>query len=553
MSEAHWKDFGRFDDMIEALLSGPLAQLGKSALAAPEPSDSDPLLAQFQAAIATFSTSKQGVDWPLVGRVGSELAAQRCDLKIYGYLALAVFHIGVSDGSAYLQLGAVLISLADFLGTPEGLARCVPRSDSRRQGQLKWLSEELGLLLQQSPPKPAHADAVRACLAAAERAGEVAGTALRLSYPLLRELREALKEQERALPAPVAPVTTAVVEAASVQTTTPLAAPAVPVIAATAARPAEPAAQSAAAALDVASLSMETVEDQLAELLIRLASHLRTESLESPASYWLVRALRWANHDLIRAERVAEVLANKGRSQLPPPQGHTRLRKDFSQRLASGQFAEVVAECEELFVLSPLWLDLQRFVAQGLTGLGAESARATVQGQLRTLLQICPQLPELRFSDREGTPFADSETVLWLQSECAEASTPNSSSTSRSDGPEESIPEGLLPGVQFLQQKIHQATSGARRFALRLRLSELLLRERRSDIAMPLVNLLLTDVESHRLTEWQPDLVQKTLRLAVQAARAAELAAEQRTILWSRICQLAPAEAVELGPELLPP
>lgn len=556
--------------MLDSLLSCPLAKVGKAAQTAPEPIDNDPLLLQFNSAVAPYSTNKLGVDWRLIERVGTELAGLRCELKVYGYLALAVFHNGLEGGSSFLQLGAVLISLGDILSGAS--SRCMPVSVSSRQKQLKWLSDELSLLIKVNPPKPAQYQDFAACVAAAEQTAEQAGTALGLSYPLLRELREALKEHQQAIPAPVpesAPVvtpapTTAPV-AALAQVTTPAAPPlvtATPVPAVTTASIVAPPTVSVAPPtvsvappptdFNVADLSMAAVEDQLSLLVVRLTSHLRSESPESPSSYWLLRALRWAPHELLKPERIAEALANKGKSQIPPPQGHARLRKDFTQRLAEGQYQEVVMECEELFSLCPLWLDLQRFVIAGLAGMGAELARCAVQHQLSLLLELCPQLTELRFSDREGTPFADAETVRMLQSQ-GEPRSASGKATSTKESPQQPIPEELGAGVQFLQRLLGQANSGAERFLLRLRLGEFLLQNQRSDIAVPLVNLLLADIDSHRLMEWQPELVSKTLRLAVRAARAAELDADKRAILWNRICQVAPAEAVDLGPELLAP
>lgn len=537
----------------------PLTLVGRAAASAPEPGDSDPLLQQFNAAIGAYSTDRTRMDWPLVERVAGALAAQRCDLKVYGYLGLAAFQAAGEEESPYLPLAAVLSALGDLV--EQGWARCLPKNESRRQGQLKWFSEEMSLLIKQKPPRPAQRAAFAACLSQAERAAAVSGTALGLGYPLLRELREALKEQELTLPVPPPPPAAAPVAPppAPPPANPPgqAASPSPPPSPATSEQSPSPPALQAAVAVspspspasgDAASLSRDLLEDQLAILVVELASRLRAESLTNPAPYWLLRALRWASHDLLRPERVVELLANKGRSLLPPPQGHGRLRKDFSQRLAAGQHVDVVSECEELFAMNPLWLDLQRFIATGLEALGAEQARAAVREQVRLLLRCCPQIVELKFSDRDGTPFADAETLRWLEGECAGG---GGAATAASRVPAEQIPEGLLPGVQFLQKQVLQAASGARRFEVQLRLVELLLASERSDIAMPIVEQLIGAIEAHRLVEWQPELCQRALRLAVQAARAAELDAARRTALFGRMCQLSPADAVQLGPESL--
>ncbi len=553
----------------EMLLALPLSQLGRAAVAAPDPSDSDPLLQEFGAAIAPYSTDRANVDWSLVQRLGTALGAERCDLKIYGYLCLAVFAGSDAEDSPYLPLGAVLHSLGDVI--EHGWARCTPRSDTRRQAQLKWLSEELAGMVKSRPPKPAQSAAFMACLRAAEQSAALAGAALNLGYALLRELREALSEHQRNLPAaslPAAapasakasvsppPISPAVVPAAVAPAA---AAPALAAPVAAAVFPVSAAAPPATATAppDTAQLSTETIADGLAGLVVQLVERLRTEAPLDPAAFWLLRTLRWANHDLLRAERLAEVQSNKGRTQIPLPHGHTRLSKDLPRRLGEGASAAaaVIAECEELFAANPLWLDLQRYVAEGLQALQAEAALAVVKSQVQLLLHCCPQIGELRFADRDGTPFADAQTLSWL----ATLQTP----TAAGDlpGPPQPpfgaaadlLPEGLLPGVQFLQKQLAQAPSGILRFELRLRLSELLLAHNRSDIAMPCVELLLEAIEAHRLADWQPELCNKALRLAVKTARAAELSAARRALLWSRLCQLMPTAALEMEPEILPP
>lgn len=538
----------------DLLNAHPLTSVGKAAVSASDPSDSDPLLQQFNAAIGPYSTERQKMDWPLVEQVARALAAQRCDLKVYGYLGLAAFQAVSDEESPYLPLAAVLSALGDLV--EQGWARCLPKSESRRQGQLKWFSEEVSFLVKQKPPRSAQRAAFSACLSAAERAAEVSGTALGLGYPLLRELREALKEHERTLPVPPPPPAAAPVAppAAAPPAPPPAAAPPSPPAETLKQSPSSPSPPGDIAVLpppapaDAMSLSRDALEDQLALFMIEFASRLRAESLTNPAPYWLLRALRWANHDLLQPERVAAALANKGRSLLPPPEGYGRLRKDFSQRLAAGHHADVVSECEELFPMNPLWLDLQRFIATGLAALGAEQALAAVREQVRLLLRCCPQIAELKFSDRDGTPFADAETLRWIAGECAGA---DDAASPASRPPVVQIPDGLLPGVQFLQKQIMQASSGAGRFDAQLRLIDLLLAAERSDIAMPIAEQLLGVIEAHRLVEWQPELCQRALRLAVQAARAAELDAARRTALFSRMCQLSPADAVQLGPESL--
>ncbi len=545
--------------MLETIQSCSLAQMGKSAAQSNTVLDGDSALQQFNQIVSEFSSNKLGLDYVRLEQLGIGLAARLPDLKLYSYLVLAVFHNERDDAKRYIKLGALFLALRDLLASPESVEKLSPRSDSRRQGQLQWLSTELALFMEMSPPKPAEAAAFSACKQVAEQLSEQAGAAFGLNHPLLRELRATLNRQAETLPppfieqpAPPPPPSVAAIPPPA-PAVPPVAAPVIP-------EPGPMQAASAAAARatvptpDVALLDMDQVDSQLAELVIRLAANLRSESIDNPAPYWMLRALRWSGHDLLRPAQLAKAQANKGKTELPAPQGHAQLKKQLSQRLAARQSADVVSECEELFAQNPLWLDLQRLIAEGLSALGAERARLVVQSQVGLLIKLCPPLAELRFSDRDGTPLADSETRAWLQKECCGISAaPQDAANTNAPGiADASLPDELLPAVKLLQQRVRQAATGAQRFSLRLQLAELLLERDRSDIAMPVIELLLHDIEAHQLTDWQPELAQKSLRVAVRVARAADQESTKRRALWNRICQVAPADALELGPEIWP-
>lgn len=539
----------------ELLIDHPLAGVGLSALAAAEGAEGSADLQQFESAIRDYSLNRTGVDWALVERLGAVLAGQRCDLKIYSYLMLAAFSANAADpdGSPFMALGAGLHALADVI--EKGWERCTPRLPARRQTQFKWLSEELASAVRSRPPRPAELPMLLACLEEAERVAELAGKALDLTYPLLRELREALAAHKPAPPVEPPPAPKPAVPPPP--KVVPAPAPAPPAVIPPQPAPADTAPATPAATggserkepVSPSSLSKEALEDSVAEFVTVLAAQLRAESLTDPASYWLLRALRWAGHDLLREERVREIVANKYRTVLPVPPDYKTLVRQFPARLAEGQLADVLAECEELFATYPLWLDLQRFTAIALDALGATTARHVVRSQVQLLLLRCPDVIGFRFSDRDETPFADSDTVQWLQAE-QQLGRPESAASGQAASPQGiSLSDELEPAVRELQKLIALAGAAQRRFELQLQLGELLLARQRSDIAMPIVEALLAASEAHRLAEWQPELYERALRLAVRAGRAAELPEPRRAALWSRLCQASPAAALSLGPE----
>ena len=415
---------------LEVLRDHPLTGVGLAAVAAPESGDSPPELQKFEDAIRSYSLNRTGVDWALVERLGRGLAAERCDLKIYGYLLLAAFYRASAeeDESPFLALAAALHALGDVI--EKGWERCVPRVAGRRQTWFKWISEELTAPVKGRVPKPAEHVALAACMQEAERVAELSGKALGLDYPLLRELRETLTalapppavvaapppKPRNAEPAVAAPVSAAVTPAAVPPPLSPAPAPVTTPAPVRAAEP-PPVPSSVPIVTDPTSLSREALEDALATMVTLLAEQLRSESLTDPAPYWLLRALRWASHDLLRPERAQEVIANHNKTMLPLPPEYKAQSKQIPAWLLGGQYAEVIAACEELFTTYPLWLDLQRWVASALNALGADAAQQVITAEVSLLLSRCPEVARFRFSDRDGTPFADAETVSWLSSQ----------------------------------------------------------------------------------------------------------------------------------------
>ena len=568
-----------------------LAFLGRNAVAASDGGADSPDLIEFNRIIAAYSLNRgkpiksesgdnpghPGVDWRRVEELGEQLAASRCDLKLYAYLALAGFETRRDEGHPYLALAAILAATADIV--EQAWERCAPKLPARRQAQLKFLSEELAITVKERPPGAAEAADFLSALSVTERLANSSGRAFGFDYPLLRELREAMKAhapaaeaavaaarplpepRPAAAPAP-APTAEPVVSERLSEAPSSAAAPApspppVSVAPAPAAVPLEVPAPAAAAresialpSLDLTGLadkSPDVLEDQLAALVTALTARLRSDSITDPGPYWLLRALRWANHELLQPARTQEVVANKYKTWLPVPQGHKNLLKSIPARLAQGQHAAVVGECEELFATYPMWLDLQRFICQGLDGLGATAAREAVRSQIALLLARCPELPRFKFSDRDGTPLADAETREWLEGQRANPAAgalmmhaPQSSSSV------EALPEGLLPGVQFLKQQLGESVSAHRRFELQLRLAEHLLAHERSDVAMPIVELLLAAIDTHRLAEWQPELCARALRVAVRVGREREISEQRLTEMMTKLGQVDAMELITL-------
>lgn len=549
----------------EILQDHPLLDLGQRAVRCDDAVE-PPELRKFNDAIAQYSLNRSA-KWDDVLSLATAVAARRLDLKVYGYLALAAFHSEreLEEGEPYRCLAAALSAMNDVV--VQGWERCQPRIPARREELLRWLSAELTVPVKLRPPKPREVQAFLTCQRVTERLDTDAGAAMGIDRPLLHELRKAIGSHRVGVDEVLAKQQAALAQKAaqaaqpahpSSSAAKPVEKPAAELVElsdkpAVSSPPAAPTATSTSSGEPlpkIENMDLDALADHLASATARLTASMRAQAITDPSALWLSRALCWANHDLLRPDRAAEVAANKFKTPLPVPQGHKNLCKQFPARLAQGQHAAVLTDCEDLFASYPLWLDLQRWAAQALDGLGTEgrTARTVLTHQVIVLLTRCPDVVRFHFADREATPVADAETQTWLDSERsgAGASTPGASDTAASTEP---LPEGLAPGVQHLQRLIAQASSGRLRFDARLRLAELLLRHQRSDIAVPVLTELLATADEHHLIDWQPELMVRTLRLGVEAARAAELDREQRGLLWAKLCQINPGEALVLGPE----
>src|SRR5690606_30319740 len=123
-------------------------------------------------------------------------------------------------------------------------------------------------------------------------------------------------------------------------------------------------------------------------------------------SYLLLRAARWGALEQAPPNEA-------GRTLIPPIPA---ARREALERIAAGGDHRLLVEvAEEVFVEAPLLLDAQRYLVQGMGGIGAEMKQAqdAVLSSLAVLLRRVEQLPDLSFND--GTPFADGATREWIE------------------------------------------------------------------------------------------------------------------------------------------
>jgi type VI secretion system protein VasJ len=235
------------------------------------------------------------------------------------------------------------------------------------------------------------------------------------------------------------------------------------------------------------------------DALAEASAHLRTESESNPRAYELLRIGVWLSIDS------APSADAQGLTRVPAPLA--RVREAIDGMVARQEWSDLLTQAEGSLARSPLWLDLQRYSALALTGLGASHAAAlsAVEREARAFAARIPALLQLKFAD--GTPLAQPDTVRWLTPADA-----RNQSSSTNEGP--ALPDGmsqrLICGEPAAIAELHEllriAGSGRRSFALRLELATLLETTAAPDTVIALYLSLERDIDAHGLAQWEPAL-----------------------------------------------
>jgi type VI secretion system protein ImpA len=288
------------------------------------------------------------------------------------------------------------------------------------------------------------------------------------------------------------------------------------------------------------------------------AAFLRRREPQSPASYLMLRGLRWGEL------RAAIELADPTKLEAPP----TDLRRHLKKLLLDKKYAELLDSAENAMALpcGRAWLDMQRFVVEACEALGSgyEAIARAIRSELKALVIDIPQLLDATLMDE--TPAANAETRAWLvslsQAPAAAAPTgdgpahPASSNGLGSRWPGQptdayvSALQALREGqerkaFEILQQDIARKRSGRERFRRRMQLVEICATTNKPNVAQPILDDVAAAIENHKLDEWEdPGLVASALAtlMKMSVKIQADKAAQQK--IFERICRLDPAQAL---------
>jgi type VI secretion system protein VasJ len=422
-----------------------------------------------------------------------------------------------------------------------------------RANLVDWMNEQVQGVLQPIEPTLANGNALRAAQALYDELDSFYSEKLGDAYGGLGVMRSLLRDKVRAIPAAAAPppspaATPGAATPAPVQTAAPAPSPA-----ATASAAPAPAPAMAAPAVPTISGadSVGPALRVLGEGLSTAARHLRLADPANPAAYRLHRIGMWLNV-----------------TELPPAEGgHTRLRppgadikRQLEAKVSGQQWLDLLNSAEDVTNQYIYWLDLHRYVALAMERLGALfiEARKIVGRELVGFLQRASALPSLSFSD--GTPFADPGTQMWLNDVQTEfgagAGGGGSSKVSEEDEElqkrfeeaRELVSGGkVAEGVGLAAQLAPRAADERRRFRGRLTVAELALLGGKPEIARPILEALVREIDERKIEDWEPELCASTVATlsAVYRSLGTEIDKADLRMLHNRLCRLDPVEALK--------
>src|SRR5580704_16701143 len=292
------------------------------------------------------------------------------------------------------------------------------------------------------------------------------------------------------------------------------------------------------------------------------AAFLRRREPTSPASYLMLRGLRWGEL------RAAIDLADPTRLEAPP----TELRRHLKRLLIDKKYEQLLEAAESAMALpcSRAWLDLQRFVVEACDGLGSgyEAIARAIRSELKALVTDIPQLLDATLMDE--TPAANAETRAWLvglsQAPCELAPTAEAplrvSTSSNGTGARwpgqttdaytlalQALREGQeRKAFEILQQDIARKRSGRERFRRRMQLVEICASTNKPNVAQPILDDLAAAIENHKLDEWEdPGMVAGALATIMKMSMKIQADKAQQQKMFERICRLDPAQALGDG------
>lgn len=411
-----------------------------------------------------------------------------------------------------------------------------------RVGAITWLNERMAAAIGRRPPTAADAERLDQTLEALTPFAATLGEKFGDDAPSLGDLRRAIEDAKRLLPSNQPPP------------------------------PAASAAAPAAGAAPAAAATVLDSPDAAIKVLVaagndakRAAIFLIQKDPASPVPYLVSRGVVWG--------MIRELPPNTdGVTPFPAPD--PGLAAAWNGMADAGNWASLLLEAEQRLWGSPFWLDISRFVARALDGLGHAAARRAVALQTLAFTQRLPEVLTLSFQG--DVPFASDETRAWLAAEAQSAAagagqsfaasvTPAraaSDAPAADDGFDSAVRDAknlaskkkIGDAIRQLQERMHAASAPRDRFRWRAALASICLDAGQTAVAAAQYDALLADIDRYGLEEWEPALSLEVLeatylcekRMSQSGQRNGADAQARLGHLYSRLCRLDSLSALAL-------
>lgn len=282
------------------------------------------------------------------------------------------------------------------------------------------------------------------------------------------------------------------------------------------------------------------------------ARFMRKATPEDPASYLMLRGMRWG--ELRAGGRTVDP-----KLLVAPP---TDARSKLKAFLLDGRWPELLDAAEEVMA-SPFgrgWLDLQRYVLAACDGMGYSAVGASIKGALRALIEDLPSLPELTLMD--DSPTANAETRKWLRDEIVNTNGgeverahefmadgdgdrgrdvyAQAMSRVRSGKPQQ--------GVALLMREAAQEKSPRARFLRRSQAARIMVDAGLEAVARPILEEMLQQIEKHDLEDWESgETVAQPMVLLYRIMERMGENSSAKQELYLRVCRLDPMQAIHFA------
>ncbi len=507
-----------------------LESLGKEPISQDQPTGSDvrfePLFEELQTEVGKVSSlsGPGSVDWGKVVKLSSEILAEKSkDLLAASYLAVALTYQRQVEGFA---IGLKIYQ--DLLET--FWERLYPTKMKGRAGAVEWWIEKSQVALSQMKQRALPEDQIQILNERLEKIEEFVSQHLE-EPPSFRPIQDQLETltpppPEKPKEAPPPPPQEKTV------------------------RP-EPEVPAAITSGQDAQKALNQGFQRIREAV----TFLHQENLSNPQPYRWSRILLWSNVESLPP-------ATNGQTRIMPPPA--QVKNILSELKHKGDYENLIRSAEARLPQFIFWIDLNRYVSEGLAHLGEtfQKAKEVVDQETAFLLHRLPGLESLSFSD--GTPFADPDTRQWMKEIAFRGGSEEVSPTSATLAPpqeknsiEKEVEEAqtlikkgrLLEAIQGLQQKLQHSSSQRERLLWRLALSQLLVKNKQAKVALPHLDQIFKEVDFYKLEEYDPELAIQCLKAVWMgfSAQPDQPSKEKASEALQRIAKLDLTEAIRIG------